>query len=504
MRAGIAAGHPATAEAGAEILEDGGSAADAVVAATLASCVAETVMTGLLGGGHGIYFDAATGRARNLDCFVAVPGLGADPREVALLELDVPFGTELVHYAVGIGSCGVPGVPAGLDALWNEHGRLPWPRLVEPALRLARGAVPMPAAHASCLRMLEPVMTMNEGARIYSPGGSLLDEGDLLRQPGLVPALESLAEDGPRGVYEGTIGRELLGLMEERGGLVTADDLTSYEARWTDPAELEYHGHELRTRAGLSDFPAALARLPELRGLEEPERVLTFVGALLDDVPAQNGTTNVSVIDDEGNACALTTSLGLGSGDFVPGLDLHLNSMLGEADLITDGLGPGDRMASMMAPTLALDADGVVLAAGAAGGTPTAERAARGRRRDPRRGSRAAGRNRSSARSSGGRARPPRARLRAGHDCGARVRGLRAANLGLAAPLLRRRQPRNTDHGRGRPATERRRQGPVSQGRVAARVRSTSRAIWSINACSLSKDCSSRSRSQSSTISRRP
>ena len=227
----------------------------------------------------------------------------------------------------------------------------------------------MPAAHAACLRMLEPVMTMNEGARIYSPGGSLLDEGDLLRQPGLVSALESLAEDGPRGAYEGTIGRELLALMEERGGLVTADDLTSYNARWTDPTELEFRGYELRTRAGLSDFPAAVARLPELRGLEEPERALAFVGALRDDVPAQNGTTNVSVVDDQGNACALTTSLGLGSGDFVPGFDLHLNSMLGEADLVTDELAPGDRMASMMAPTLALDADGVVLAAGAAGGT---------------------------------------------------------------------------------------------------------------------------------------
>ena len=369
MKAAIAAGHPATAEVGAEILKDGGSAADAAVAATLASCVAETVMTGLLGGGHGIYFDAATGRARNLDCFVAVPGLGAEPREVALLELDVPFGTELVHYAVGIGSCGVPGVPAGLDALWNEHGRLPWPRLVEPALRLARGAVPMPAAHASCLRMLEAVMTMNEGARIYSPGGSLLGEGDLLRQPGLVSALESLAEDGPRGAYEGSIGRDLLALIGERGGLVTADDLTSYKARWTDPAEVEFRGYELRTRAGLSDFPAAVARLPELRGLQEPERALAFVGALLDDVPAQNGTTNVSVVDDDGNACVLTTSLGLGSGDFVPGLDLHLNSMLGEADLITDGLAPGDRMASMMAPTLVLEANGVVLAAGAAGGT---------------------------------------------------------------------------------------------------------------------------------------
>jgi gamma-glutamyltranspeptidase/glutathione hydrolase len=368
MRA-VAAGHPATADAGAGILREGGNAADAAVSATLASCVAETVMTGLLGGGHGIYFDAATGRARNLDCFVAVPGLGAEPREVALLELDVPFGTELVHYAVGIGSCGVPGVPAGLDALWNDHGTLPWPRLVEPALELARGAVPMPAAHASCLRMLEPVMTMNEGAEIYSPGGSLLDEGDLLRQPGLVTALESLAEDGPRGAYEGTIGRELLSLMEERRGLVTADDLTTYEARWTDPVEIEFRGYGLHTRSGLSQFPAAVARLPELRGLEEPERALALVGALLDEPQGQNGTTNVSVIDDEGNACVLTTSLGLGSGDFLPGLDLHLNSMLGEADLFTEGLEPGDRMASMMAPTLALDGHGVVLAAGAAGGT---------------------------------------------------------------------------------------------------------------------------------------
>ncbi len=369
MRSGIAAGHPATAEAGAEILAEGGNAADGVVAATLASCVAETVMTGLLGGGHGIYFDAASGRARNLDCFVAVPGLGRESREVALLELDVPFGTELVHYAVGIGSCGVPGVPAGLDALWNEHGSLPWPRLVEPALRLARDSVPMPAAHASCLRMLESVMTMNEGARIYSPGGSLLAEGDLLRQPGLVPALESLAEDGPRGAYEGSVGRALLELMDERGGLVTAEDLTVYEARWSDPVEVEFRGYSLRTRPGLSNVPAAVERLPALRGLSEPERALALVGALLDELPSQSGTTNVSAIDSQGNACALTTSLGLGSGDFVPGLDLHLNSMLGEADLLTEGLGPGDRMASMMAPVLALYGDEVVLAAGAAGGT---------------------------------------------------------------------------------------------------------------------------------------
>src|SRR5215218_11525735 len=106
MKPGVAAGHPATCAAGIEILEDGGSAADAAVAACLASCVAETVMTGLLGGGHAIVFDASSGQTRNLDCFVAVPGLGEERRQVELLELDVPFGAELVHYAVGIASCG--------------------------------------------------------------------------------------------------------------------------------------------------------------------------------------------------------------------------------------------------------------------------------------------------------------------------------------------------------------------------------------------------------------
>src|SRR2546422_4513589 len=118
MESAVAAGHPATADAGAWALERGGSAADAAVAAVAASCVAETVMTGLLGGGHAIYWDAAAGHARNLDCFVAAPGLGAEPGEPELIRLEVPFGEELVHYAVGPASCAVPGVPAGLDALW--------------------------------------------------------------------------------------------------------------------------------------------------------------------------------------------------------------------------------------------------------------------------------------------------------------------------------------------------------------------------------------------------
>jgi gamma-glutamyltranspeptidase/glutathione hydrolase len=368
MRAAVAAGHPATAEAGAEILHDGGTAADAAVAACLASCVAETVMTGFLGGGHAIYFDAATARARNLDCFVAVPGLDGNARETRMLELAVPFGEELVHYAVGIASCGVPGVPAGLDELWRWYGRLPWERLVEPALRLARDGVRMTQAQASCLAMLAPVMTMNEGADIYSRGGKLLEEGDTLEQPGLAAALGVVAEEGARSAYGGTLGRSILQLVEERGGVVTRRDLDGYRARWSDPVTADYVGCRLLTRDGLTGVRAALGRLPRLRGRSDPERAVAWADALAAGTP--NGeTTNITVVDRDGNACVLTTSLGLGSGDFVPGFDLHLNSMLGEAELVREPLEPGERMASMMAPTIAADREGLVLAAGAAGGT---------------------------------------------------------------------------------------------------------------------------------------
>jgi gamma-glutamyltranspeptidase / glutathione hydrolase len=368
MRAAVAGGHPATVAAGVEILEDGGNAADAAVAAALASCVAETVMTGLLGGAHAVYHDAATGRARNLDCFVSVPGLGVERREPELLHLEVPFGAELVHYAVGPASCAVPGLPAGLAALARDYGTLPWRRLVEPALRLAREGVEMPPAHASCLEMLAPVLTLNEGARIYAPGGTLLQTGDRLEQPGLAHALEALAEDADD-VYRGTIASALLDLSAERAGLLTAADLDAYAASWSPPVEVDYAGVRLATRGDLSGVPETVPRLPALRELDATTRVLALVEVFATPVDHSGETTNLSVVDRDGNACVLTSSLGLGSGDYLPALDLHLNSMLGEADLLRGALEPGRRMHSMMAPTLAFDDDGVCLAAGAAGGT---------------------------------------------------------------------------------------------------------------------------------------
>jgi gamma-glutamyltranspeptidase/glutathione hydrolase len=368
LPAGVAGGHPATVRAGIEALSEGGGAADAAVAACLASCVAETVMTGLLGGGHGMIWDAAKGKALHLDFFVAVPGLGAVQRARELRRLEVPFGQELVHYAIGPASCAVPGVLPGLRELWGRYGRLPWPRLLEPAIELARDGVPMTPRHVACLEMLAPVMTLHDGARIYAPGGALLQENELLRQPGIASALTLLGED-PESLERGELARALLELMADRDGVVTRDDLDAYRPAWRDPVAVDYAGTRLHTRGGLSGIAPTLVRLSRLANVSPAERVLALTRALDSGRAPETHTTNLVTVDRDGNICVLTTSLGLGSGDYVPGFDLHLNSMLGEVDLLVGELQPGERMQSMTAPSIAVDGRGPVLALGAAGGT---------------------------------------------------------------------------------------------------------------------------------------
>jgi gamma-glutamyltranspeptidase / glutathione hydrolase len=367
-RAGVAAGHPVTADVGAAILEEGGTAADAAVAAALASCVAETVMSGIAGGGHAIWWTADRREALLLDFFVTVPGLGGTDQGAPTMELEIAFGEQPVPYSVGIATCAVPGVPAGLEELWRRHGVLPWERLCEPALTAARAGVPMPPAHATCLAMLEPVFTLREGASIYAPSGRLLSSGELLAQPGLVRTFELLADEGAGSFYRGTIARSLVDLMEERGGLVSAADLEAYRPIWRQPSSCDYAGCRVFTRAGLAGVVGTLERLRPLRGLTPAGRALTLVEVLTTG-SAPGHTTNLTVVDRGGNACVVTTSLGLGSGDWLPGLDVHLNSMLGETELVVGPLEPGARMQSMMAPTVAADGDGLVLAAGSAGGS---------------------------------------------------------------------------------------------------------------------------------------
>jgi gamma-glutamyltranspeptidase/glutathione hydrolase len=359
MKPGVAAGHPATAEVGAEILADGGTAADSVVAMALASCVAETVMSGLLSGCHAVVFDGS--RVMNLDGFAAVPSGAGD-----LVELPISFGDELVVYSVGPASCAVPGLPGALGELWERVGRLPWKRLVEPALTLARRGVPLPEMHARSLEMLGELYSLERGADLFVREGRTLRTGELLDQPGLVQALEALWEESAASVYRGSLAEALLAVD---GVVVTADDLLDYRPRWADPVVSTFQGHRIATRGGLSGVPELLPRFPRLADLSETERVLALVSAL--ETPQQGGehTTNMVAVDGHGGACVLTHSLGVGAGIWLPGFDAQLNNLLGESDIAHGNPQPGDHLESRMAPTLAFDGDGLALAIGSAGAT---------------------------------------------------------------------------------------------------------------------------------------
>ena len=338
---------------------DGGTAADAVVGMALASCVAETVMSGLLAGCHAIAFDGS--RVMNLDGFAAVPSAQGE-----LVELPIAFGGELVVYSIGPASCAVPGLPGALGELWERLGRLPWTRLVDPALNLARQGVPMPEMHARSLEMLGGVYSLERGGDLFVRDGRTLREGETLAQPGLTQALEALSEEGATSMYRGSLAEALLRVD---GIVVTADDLRDYRPRWIDPFVGDFQGHRVATRAGLSGIPELLPRLPRLADLSETGRVLALVSALETSQVGGEHTTNMVAVDGHGRACVLTHSLGVGAGVWIPGFDTQLNNLLGETDIAHGDPQPGDHLESRMAPSLAFDNNGLALAVGSAGAT---------------------------------------------------------------------------------------------------------------------------------------
>lgn len=351
VSAGVAAGHPATAEVGLRMLAAGGNAADAAVAAVLASCVAESVLTGITGGGYATYYDAVTRTVTCLDFFVAVPGLDGDREPVAMEPIVVDFGGAPLEYSIGAASVAVPGVPAGCGELHSRWGRLPWHRVVAPAVDLATLGTAIPAAQARTLPALAAAMLAGDGAGIYAPGGRILEGGDLLFHPGLDQALRLLAEDGPDVFYTGAIGERMVEVVRATGGALGPADLASYHVLELPVARAAFAGAHVYGRTDLNRTVPTIGTIGDVTQLAADARAVVVADALRDLARARLGdTTNVSVVDHDGNACVVTTTLGLGAGVWLPGLGVHLNSMLGEGELYTSDLKPGHRMSSMMCP----------------------------------------------------------------------------------------------------------------------------------------------------------
>jgi gamma-glutamyltranspeptidase/glutathione hydrolase len=260
----------------------------------------------------------------------------------------------------------VPGLPAALGELSERLGRLPWSRLVEPALALARTGVLLPEMHERSLEMLADVFSRERGGELFLREGRTLAAGEVLEQPGLVETLEALAEEGAASVYRGSLAEALLRVD---GVGLTADDLRSYRARWSDSVLVPFQGHRVATRSGLSGVPELLPRFPRLAGLTETDRVLALVEVLATPGSGGEHTTNMAAVDGHGRACVLTHSLGVGAGVWIPGFDVQLNNLLGESDIVFGDPQPGDHLESRMAPSLAFDAEGLALAIGSAGAT---------------------------------------------------------------------------------------------------------------------------------------
>jgi gamma-glutamyltranspeptidase/glutathione hydrolase len=370
VAAGIAASHPATAEAGLQILRAGGTAADAAVAAVLTCCVAESIYTGLGGGGFATYFEASTGRVTCLDFFVAVPGTDGDRTAAPMVPVEVYFGGVPQVYSIGGASVAVPGVPVGAGEVHRRWGRLPWAELVAPAAALARTGAVLPEAHSRTLAACAPALAYGEGAAIYQPRGELLRGGDVLFHPGLSTAMDALAEEGPGLFHTGTYAKLLVDTVRGAGGALGLADLSAYRVRETPVDQARLNGHRVHARHDLNRTVNTIGGLPAvLTELTRPERAVAVAAALRDRGRQTIGdTTNVSVVDADGNACVITTTMGLGAGVWLPDLGVNLNSMLGEGELITDDLAPGRRMSSNMCPLVVIDEDGdLAVAAGSAG-----------------------------------------------------------------------------------------------------------------------------------------
>jgi gamma-glutamyltranspeptidase / glutathione hydrolase len=391
----VATGHSATTSAARTMLEAGGNAADAAIAATLAATVAEPMLCSLGGGGHALV--QVEGRAPvSLDCFTHTPRhCRAEPLD--FYPIIGNFGTDIQEFHVGMAAIATPGLVAGLFALAERYGRMPMTELIRPAARLAREGVALNATQHYTLNILEPIVRASkESARLFGLANRqdpIPAIGSRIGNPPLADFLEELARQGEAFFYHGEPARRLAEDSVHSGGHLTLADLGNYRIRWRRPLRWHYRkatvwstpppafgGMMLAlacanladnlapdTDHGSPQHAAALCQAMKSsedlrRQLEKPELLgsarslrQAFSGLTRPAAVVQRGTTHISVEDGNGLAVSMTLSNGEGSGYVLPGTGIILNNMLGEEDINRTGFHtwPANRrLASMMAPTI--------------------------------------------------------------------------------------------------------------------------------------------------------
>jgi gamma-glutamyltranspeptidase/glutathione hydrolase len=369
---------------GRDVLKDGGNAVDAAVATALALAVVHPT-AGNIGGGGLMLFRPATGKPLAYDFREMAPAK-ASP---TMFLKDGKYDATLHHNSHL--SVGVPGTVAGLHAAWRENGKLPWKRLVDPAIALARDGFPVSPALARSLRsVLKSMQAYPASVAQFSRNGVPYEAGDTLKQPDLARTLERIAASGPAGFYEGDTALLIEKEMAAHGGLITRADLKAYEVKKRVPLAGTYRGYGILAFPPVTSGGTALIEMlnilegydlkasgfgsaatvhliteamrrayadraqflgdpefnpgmpidrltskayaTELRKTIRPDHASVSTPTSFTWPTESDETTHLSVVDDQRNAVSLTYTLeaGYGSKIVVPGGGFLLNNEMGD------------------------------------------------------------------------------------------------------------------------------------------------------------------------------
>ena len=369
---------------GADVLRDGGNAIDAAVATALALAVVHPT-AGNIGGGGFIVFRPSSGAAETYDFREMAPAGSS----ATMFLKDGKYDADIHHNSYV--SVGVPGTVAGLHLAWTTHGKLPWKRLVDPAVKLARDGFPVSVALARSLASTLPQFQKSPAAVAqFSKKGVPYEAGEILRLPDLARTLQRIADKGAAGFYQGETADLIAAEMKAHGGLITVEDLKNYQAKKREPIRGSYRGYEILSMPPPSSGGTALVEmLNVLEGFdlkasgfgsadsvhliaESMRRAYADRAAYLGDAdfnpplpndrltskayattlrstisrsraskssptsftwPTEsNETTHLSIVDEERNAVAMTFTLeaGYGSKIVVSGAGFLLNNEMGD------------------------------------------------------------------------------------------------------------------------------------------------------------------------------
>lgn len=416
----VVAGATEAAEAGVDVLRQGGNAADAAVAVSLALTVAEPFNSGIGGKLVGLYYDAASGQTWFID------GLGKSPLNLPVDEIRKASKEERER---GYKSVCVPGTVAALELMHERWGKLPWKQCADPAVKLAEAGFKVPAKQLFVFKeKIDVVRSDAEAMKIYFPGDEVPAEGTLLANPDLAKVMATLRDEGPGAFYKGWIADKIVEASRNGGGWLEKKDFEDYRAEIVEPLEISYRDGKILTSppplTGGAIMAAVLEVLEETapagEGANSAQRVDTAarafravypqVASIAGDHAQSRGdvqhmlspagiqalrkemaggesepgkpfendggeTSHFIVVDEAGNIACITQSLSLHFGAAVvsPGTGILLNNDMSNFGYFRptsiNFVAPGKKPRSTITPVIAFDADGKPLVAlGAPGG----------------------------------------------------------------------------------------------------------------------------------------